>query len=116
MAASPSTGWTSRCRSASREAGCSCSHATCAAARSCLSTTRSSRRRLRMTSTDEPLGAHHYTDDEMHNEDVAHELTDANVRTVLAFGVGILATVAVSALLMYGYMRVLEHQAVSRDP
>jgi hypothetical protein len=69
-----------------------------------------------MTSTDEPLGAHHYTDDEMHNEDVAHELTDANVRTVLAFGAGILATVAVSALLMYGYMRFLEHQAVARDP
>ena len=69
-----------------------------------------------MTSTDEPLGPHHYTDDEMHNEDVAHELTDANVRTVLAFGAGILATIAVSALLMYGYMRFLEHQAVSRDP
>lgn len=69
-----------------------------------------------MTPTDEPLGAHHYTDDEMHNEDVAHELTDANVRTVLAFGAGILATVAVSAILMYGYMRFLEHQAVSRDP
>jgi len=69
-----------------------------------------------MTSTDEPLGAHHYTDDEMHNEDVAHELTDANVRTVLAFGAGILATVGISALLMYGYMRFLEHQAVGRDP
>ena len=69
-----------------------------------------------MTSTDEPLGAHHYTDDEMHNEDVAHELTDANVRTVLAFGAGILATVAFSALLMLGYIRFLEHQAVSRDP
>lgn len=69
-----------------------------------------------MTSTDEPLGAHPYTDDEMHNEDVAHELSDADVRTVLAFGVGVLALVAVSALLMYGFSRILERQAASRDP
>jgi len=69
-----------------------------------------------MTSTDEPLGAHHYTDDEMHNEDVAHELSDASIRTVLAFGTAMLVMIAVSAALMYGLMRVLEHQAVARDP
>jgi hypothetical protein len=69
-----------------------------------------------MTSTDEPLGAHHYTDDEMHNEDVAHEHSDANVRTVLAFGTAMLAMIAVSAVLMYGLMRFLEHQAAARDP
>jgi len=69
-----------------------------------------------MTSTDEPLGAHHYTDDEMHNEDVAHEHSDVSFRTVLASGTALLAVVAVSALLMYGLMRFLESQAAARDP
>ena len=69
-----------------------------------------------MTSTDEPLGAHHYTDDEMHNEDVAHEHSDVNFRTVLASGTALLVVIAVSALLMYGLMRFLESQAAANDP
>ena len=41
-----------------------------------------------MTPTDPDRGAHHYSDAEMHNEDVAHEHSDINIRTVLAFGGG----------------------------
>jgi hypothetical protein len=70
-----------------------------------------------MTATDQPLGGeHHYTDDEMHNEDVAHEHGDVNVRTVIAFGFAILVVLAVSAALMYGLFLAFEKQAKGRDP
>ena len=70
-----------------------------------------------MTSTDRPLGApHHYTDEEMHNEGVAHEHADVNVRTILAFGAAIAVVVAVSAALMYGLFILLERRAASQDP
>ena len=59
---------------------------------------------------------HHYTDAEMHNEDVAHEHSDINIRTVLAFGAGMAAVVIGSALLMWIMFRTLENQAASRDP
>jgi hypothetical protein len=71
-----------------------------------------------MTATDQPLGGdHHYTDEEMHNEDVAHEHGDVNVRSVIAFGIAILVTVGVAAALMYGlFWGVFEKQAKARDP
>jgi hypothetical protein len=70
-----------------------------------------------MTSTNQPLGEHHYTDEEMHNEDVAHEHGDVNVRSVIAFGIAILVTVGVAAALMYGlFWGVFEKQAKARDP
>jgi hypothetical protein len=71
-----------------------------------------------MTGTDQPLGTgHHYTDEEMHNEDVAHEHGDVNVRSVIAFGIALLVTVAISAALMYGlFWGVFEKQAKARDP
>ena len=70
-----------------------------------------------MTATDQPLGSgHHYSDEEMHNEDVGHEHGDVNVRTVIAFGIAILVVVALSSALMYGLFIVLEKQAASRDP
>ena len=62
-----------------------------------------------MTSTDRP-GA------EMDNENVLHESSDIDVRTVLAFGVGMVAMVAVSFVLMWLMFRVLAHQAAARDP
>lgn len=69
-----------------------------------------------MTSTDQPLGGHHYTDEEMHNEDVAHERSDVNIRTVLTFGALMAIVVALSAALMYGLFLILEHQAERNDP
>jgi hypothetical protein len=69
-----------------------------------------------MTSTDRPLGEHHYTDEEMHNEDVAYEHSDVTMQTILAYGTAILALVAFSAALMYGLFIVFEKQAEARDP
>jgi hypothetical protein len=59
---------------------------------------------------------HHYTDEEMHNEDVAYEHSDVQIGTLLAFGGGILAIVAFAALLMYGLFITFEKQAAGRDP
>ena len=70
-----------------------------------------------MTATDQPLGSgHHYTDEEMHNEDVAHEHGDVNVRTVIAFGIVMLVVIGLSSALMYGLFVAFEKQAASRDP
>ena len=70
-----------------------------------------------MTATDQPLGGgHHYTDEEMHNEDVAHEHGDVNPRTVIVFGIAMLVVIAFSAALMYGLFVAFEKQAEARDP
>ena len=70
-----------------------------------------------MTATNPPLGSgHHYTDEEMHNEDVAHEHGDVNIRTIIGFGIAILVVVALSSALMYGMFVVFEKQAAARDP
>jgi hypothetical protein len=69
-----------------------------------------------MTPTDQPHGGHHYTDEEMHNEEVAHEHGEVDIRTVLGFGVAILAVVAFSAALTYGLFWSFERQAKARDP
>jgi len=70
-----------------------------------------------MTSTDRPAGGgHHYTDDEMHNLDVAYEHSDVNVRTLLAFAGTLTVVVAIAAGLMYGLFVVFENQAEKRDP
>lgn len=66
-----------------------------------------------MTSTD-PHG--HHSAAEMHNEDVAHEHSDVDIRTILAFGAGMVALVAVSFLLMWLMFRVLDSQAAANDP
>jgi hypothetical protein len=69
-----------------------------------------------MTSTDRPVGEHHYTDEEMHNEDVAYEHSDVTMQTIVAYGAAILALIAISAGLMYGLFIVFEKQAEARDP
>ena len=70
-----------------------------------------------MTGTDHPLGSgHHYTDDEMHNEDVAHEHGDVNPRSVIAFGIAMLVVIGVSAALVMGLFATFEKMAKSRDP
>ena len=68
-----------------------------------------------MTPTD-PGAHHHYTNEEMHNEDVAYEHADLSLQTLITFAVGLLLVVAVSALLMLVLFKALESQAVARDP
>jgi len=68
-----------------------------------------------MTSTDQPLGEHHYTDEEMHNEDVAYEHSDVAISTLVAYAVALLALVAISAGLVYGLFKVFEKQAEAYD-
>jgi hypothetical protein len=70
-----------------------------------------------MTSTDEPLPHHHYTDEEMHNVDVAHEHGDVNIRAVIAFAAALALVVAIAAGLMYGlFWYGFERQARQNDP
>jgi hypothetical protein len=59
----------------------------------------------------EPL----YTD-ALHNEDVAHEHSDVDVRTLLMFTLGLATVTGVVMLLMWGVFRVLESNAASKDP
>ena len=78
-----------------------------------------SRRRSRMTRTD-PQNAgtivHHYTEEELHHLDVAHEESDVNVRAVLMFAVGLAVVTIVSAVAMWGLFSLFERQAAARDP
>ena len=70
-----------------------------------------------MTPTDpSSRRGHHYTDAEMHNDDVAHEHSDIDIRTVLTFGAGLAVVVITAAALMYALFLVLEGQAERRDP
>jgi hypothetical protein len=71
-----------------------------------------------MTSTERGAHGtpHHYSDAEMHNQDVAHEDTDINIRQVLAFAVGMAVLVAVSAALMLILFRVFSNLAARNDP
>lgn len=69
-----------------------------------------------MTRTDQPLPRHHYTDEEMHNVDMAHEHSDANVRALLAFAATMTLVVALSAGLMLALFVFFEKQAEKRDP
>ena len=59
----------------------------------------------------EPL----YTD-ALHNEDVAHEHSDVDIRPLLMFAFGLAGVTAVVMLLMVGVSKVLEGQAVKNDP
>ena len=69
-----------------------------------------------MKPTDHGYGSHH-TPDEMHNDDVAHEHSDVNVRAVLTATAVIAVVCVISAALMYGlFWWVLEKQAEGRDP
>jgi len=61
--------------------------------------------------------SHAYSSDEMHNDDVAHEHSDINIRAVVASAVVIAVVCVVTAVLMYGlFWYVLESQAQARDP
>jgi hypothetical protein len=61
--------------------------------------------------------AHGHTDhDGLYNEDVAHEYSDVNVRSLLVFCFGLIAICGVVAVAMYGLFIVFENQAVQNDP
>jgi hypothetical protein len=60
--------------------------------------------------------AHHYTPEEMHNEDVAHEHSDINIRA-LVWSAAVLAGVSIgAAILVYFLFNFFEREAKSRDP
>lgn len=62
-------------------------------------------------------GVHDAADhDRLHNDEVAHEHSDINIRTVLVSAIVLAAVVGVACLAMYGAFRVLEHQAAANDP
>lgn len=53
---------------------------------------------------------------ELHNEDVAHEHTDINIRAVVGFATGLAVATGVVAALMWGLFVGLERYAASNDP
>jgi hypothetical protein len=70
-----------------------------------------------MTPTNpDPAAGHHYSDAEMHNEDVAYEHSDVELGTLLASGGALVAVVLFAAVLMYGLFGAFEKQAEARDP
>ena len=58
---------------------------------------------------------HHYTEEELHHLDVAHEASDVDVRAVLLFAVGLAVVTIVSAVIVWGMFRFLENGADARD-
>jgi hypothetical protein len=64
--------------------------------------------------------SHHHDDhlysDAHHNEDVAHEHSDVNVRALLIFCVGLVVVAAVVHVAMWGLFTVFERQAAANDP
>jgi hypothetical protein len=71
-----------------------------------------------MTPTD---SSHHhddhlYSNADLHNEDVAHEHSDVNVRALLVFAAGMVAVTAMVHFSMWGLFAVFERQAAANDP
>ena len=61
-------------------------------------------------------GAHHYSPEEMHNVDVAHEHSDINISALIGSMVVMFAVVVGTAVLMAILFKFLESQAEARDP
>jgi hypothetical protein len=60
---------------------------------------------------------HHYTPEEMHNDDVAHEQVDINAGALVWSMVIMFGMVIGTAVLMYGlFWGILEPKAAARDP
>jgi hypothetical protein len=59
---------------------------------------------------------HLYSQEDLHNEDVAHEHSDVNIRAILGSGIGLFAVLGVCALIVWGLFNVLESQAAGNDP
>jgi hypothetical protein len=60
-------------------------------------------------------GHHHYTAEERHNEDVAHEHSDINIRAIAMFTLGLAVVTGIVFALMYGLFWVFESQAAAND-
>jgi hypothetical protein len=58
----------------------------------------------------------HEPGDPLHNEDVAHEHADVNIRAVIASAIILNVVVGVSQVLMWGLFGIFEKQAASNDP
>ena len=58
----------------------------------------------------------HAGHDGLYNEDVAHEYTDINIRSVLVFAASIAVITAVVLVAMWGLFEVFENQAAQNDP
>jgi hypothetical protein len=78
-----------------------------------------------MTPTDpRPLGASaghapghgHHDPAELHNEGVAHEHSDVDVRRILTAAVGLAIVIGAAVVLMSGMFWFLERQAQAKDP
>lgn len=61
-------------------------------------------------------GHHHYTPEELHNEDVAHEHSDVNIARISVYAVGLAAVMVIAFALMYGLFWFMEGQAAGNDP
>ena len=72
-----------------------------------------------MTPT-KPASHHHddhlYGDEDLHNEDVAHEHSDVNVRALIIFCIGLVAVAAIVHVAMWGLFVFFERQAAANDP
>ena len=58
----------------------------------------------------------HAAGDPLHNEDVAHEHSDINVRAVIMSAIILAVVVGISQLLMWGLFGVFEKMAAANDP
>jgi hypothetical protein len=63
-----------------------------------------------------PLPHGHAEHDILDNEDVAHEHSDVNIRTLLMLSAGLAVVVIGVVVLMYGVFIVFERQAAANDP
>lgn len=70
-----------------------------------------------------PAGAAHHAHDEhlydpaeLHNEDVAHEHSDVNVRAIINLATGLAVITAVIFVAMWGLFRFFESQAAANEP
>jgi hypothetical protein len=68
-----------------------------------------------MTPTNHAHGSHH-DPSELHNDDVAHEHSDINIRAVIMSTVVIVVVCVATAALMYVLFWYLEREAQARDP
>lgn len=69
-----------------------------------------------MTHTDDARGPHQHDPAELHNENVAYEHTDVNIRAILMFAVGLVIVAAVVHVLMALMFNWFEGQARENDP
>ena len=59
---------------------------------------------------------HHHPPEEMHNEGVAHEHSDIDIRAIVMSMIFMFAICGTVALLMAGLLKLLEYRAANNDP